>query len=303
MKDSPEVQALKTGNIPNNAKLLEAIHIQSIKEDKTHQYNYECDRLIGTCRKEIKDRIKEASAAPYTELAEIIAENNPLSLNVRTAQLTGVYQKNWDKKKKGMIPSDDNRSRFSQEKYKFFLDAPFDISNMCCKVMKKAPLHKYMKETGRFPMTAQMADESRLRTQQWINNGCNGFQMKSPISNPMSFWLENDVLQYIVENNLPICSVYGKVIKDTDCEEQMDITDFIPCEMTQRYKTTGRKRTGCMLCGFGCHLEKPGEGRFEQLRETHPKMYALLDVVKNNGVTFREAIQWTNEHGGTDIRL
>ena len=57
-----------------------------------------------------------------------------------------------------------------------------------------------------------------------------------------------------------------------------------------------------MLCGFGCHLEKPGEGRFELLKKTHPKMYALLDVVKNNGVTMREAIDWINEHGDLNIR-
>ena len=68
-------------------------------------------------------------------------------------------------------------------------------------------------------------------------------------------------------------------------------------------KTTGCSRTGCMLCGFGCHLEKPGEGRFEMLKETHPKMYNLLDVCKNNGVTMREAIEWVNEHGNLNIRL
>ena len=67
-------------------------------------------------------------------------------------------------------------------------------------------------------------------------------------------------------------------------------------------KTTGCDRTGCVLCGFGCHLEKPGQGRFERLKETHPGMYKLLDIAKNNGVTMREAIDWTNEHGNLDIR-
>ena len=27
-------------------------------------------------------------------------------------------------------------------------------------------------------MTAEMAEESRLRKQQWLKNGCNGFDMK-----------------------------------------------------------------------------------------------------------------------------
>ena len=65
---------------------------------------------------------------------------------------------------------------------------------------------------------------------------------------------------------------------------------------------TGCSRTGCVLCGFGCHLEKPGEGRFERLKETHPGMYKLLDVIENNGVTYREAIDWINEHGNMNIR-
>ena len=95
-----------------------------------------------------------------------------------------------------------------------------------------------------------------------------------------------------------------------DVEGQMTISDikgFEDCGIFDAerplLKTTGCKRTGCMLCGFGCHLEKPGEGRFELLKQTHPQMYALLDVVKNNGVTMREAIEWINEHGGTDIKI
>ena len=170
--------------------------------------------------------------------------------------------------------------------------------------MKKDPAHKYSKETGRYAITAQMAEESKLRTQKWLQNGCNGFHMKSPISNPMSFWTENDVLQYIAENNLPISSVYGEVVEDfgDEIDGQMDISDLGWGETQKKYKTTGCKRTGCMLCGFGCHLEK-NPNRFEMLKETHPGMYGMLDRVTNNGVTMRQAIEWMNEHGGLDIKL
>jgi len=197
------------------------------------------------------------------------------------------------------------RANYNQERYKFFLEAPFEISNACCNRLKKEPLHRYSKQTGRLPITAQMAEESRLRTQKWIQNGCNGFQMRSPISNPMAFWTENDVLQYIAENNLPICSVYGEVVEDygDQLDGQMDLSDYGLAEPDKKYKTTGCSRTGCMLCGFGCHMEKPGEGRFEMLKETHPKMYSMLDLVENNGYTFRQAIEWTNEHGNLNIKL
>ena len=49
-------------------------------------------------------------------------------------------------------------------------------------------------------MTAEMAEESRLRTQEWLKNGCNGFDMKEPKSMPMSFWTEQDIYIYISKN-------------------------------------------------------------------------------------------------------
>lgn len=215
----------------------------------------------------------------------------------------GMYSKDKTHPIQANIPKKD-RSRFSQEKYKFLLDAPFEISNKCCNVMKKDPVHSYSKRTGRMAITAQMAEESFLRTQKWLQNGCNGFHLKNPTSNPMSFWTENDVLQYIAENNLPICSVYGDVVEDfgNEIDGQMDISDLGWATPDKKYKTTGCKRTGCMLCGFGCHLEE-SPNRFEMLKETHPGMYGMLDRVTNNGVTMRQAIEWMNEHGNMNIKL
>ena len=122
--------------------------------------------------------------------------------------------------------------------------------------------------------------------------------MKSPISNPMSFWTENDVLQYIVENNLPICSVYGDIVEDygEQLDGQMNIADYGLAEPEKKYKTTGCSRTGCACCAFGAHCESKEESRFRALHESHPKLYKLLDLCTNNGVTYREAIEWYNEH-------
>lgn len=216
------------------------------------------------------------------------------------ASILGKAEKDWKIKKTGNIPNVD-RSAFNKEKYKFFLNAPFEISHNCCNVMKKAPAHKYARETGRKCITAQMADESRLRTQQWLRNGCNGFELKKPTSNPLSFWTEQDILKYIAVYEIKICSVYGKVVEDYCAEGQIDgqISIFKPDKV---YKTTGCKRTGCMLCGFGCHLEK-SPNRFELLAETHPKMLNLLDICKNNGITFREAIEWVNNNGNVKIKI
>lgn len=204
------------------------------------------------------------------------------------------------------VKCEDFGSMYDRSKYLFMLNAPFEVSNQCCKVMKKQPMHQYNKDTGRVPITAQMASESKLRTSQWLQNGCNGFDLKIPTSNPLSFWTEQDVLLYIKENNLPICSVYGDVVVDYSamgqCDNQMSFADFgIFDNERPLLKTTGCRRTGCVLCGFGCHLEKE-PNRFQMLKETHPKFYNLLYILKNNGVTYAEAIDWVNEHGNMNIK-
>ena len=204
--------------------------------------------------------------------------------------------------KEKCVLTNEFSKRYDKSKYQYLMNAPFWVSDQCCRVMKKTPLHEFADKTKRKPITAQMADESFLRTSNWIKFGCNGFNMKSPISNPMSFWKEQDVLTYIMENNLSICSVYGEIVEDFEAEgileNQITFDDF-KCDRI--LKTTGCKRTGCMLCGFGCHMKD--DTRFLQLKETHPKMYGLLDVVKNNGVTFREAIEWVNANGNLNIKL
>lgn len=241
----------------------------------------------------------------------------------------------------GAIDHDGQPSQFNYTKYKFLATAPFYVSNKCCDVMKKSPAKKYHKTTGRVPITAEMASESRLRTQNWIRHGCNMFEGKKQVSKPMSFWTEQDVLLFAKTYIIPrfnamwidaqfgtgsrrrkarkflrkhgysktgIASVYGDVVVDYagmgQLEGQMSIGDYMSDAEREEFdldrpllKTTGCKRTGCILCGFGCHLEK-GESRFERLKKTHPSAYRALDMVQNNGVTYRQAIDWINEHNG-----
>ena len=242
-------------------------------------------------------------------------------------------------KEKGVLTGEKS-SMYDRSRYKFFLNAPFNISSMCCNVMKKQPTHTYSRKTGRKPMTAQMASESKMRTQKWLQNGCNGFDMKSPISNPMAFWTEQDVLLYIKEfiqphlkdlvcrasnlsgslrkkarkelrkygyNTTGIASVYGEVVRDWEAEGQlegqMDMFDMgIFYKDRRLLKTTGCDRTGCMFCGFGCHLEK-SPNRFERMKETHPKQYDyIMRPTEQGGLNYKEIIDWINEHGNLDIK-
>ena len=168
------------------------------------------------------------------------------------------------------VDGSDRKSKFSKAKYKPLLNVDFKISDMCCDVMKKKPSYDFQKRTGKKPIIATMAQESMLREKNWYNSGCNAFDNKHPKSAPMSFWTEQDVLQYIKENNIPISSVYGEVVyKDEDGFMYQDsICGGKLC-------TTGCDRTGCIFCAFGAHLDERGGGlsRFERLKETHPKQY------------------------------
>jgi len=200
-----------------------------------------------------------ASTAKQEELESFTASQNllkALSLNqgkaidnFRIQRLMGILPLS-GKATARSIPSEGERSMFSCVRYQFFLDADFEISQACCGVMKKAPTKAYERKTGRHGMTAMMATESRLRTQQWLKNGCNAFDAKKPISNPMAFWTEQDVLLYILEEKIPICSVYGDVVKDAGdgVEGQLDLEDIYGKELFDLgrplLKTTGCNRTG-----------------------------------------------------------
>lgn len=153
---------------------------------------------------------------------------------------------------------------YSCKKYKPLLYVDFNLSHLCCNVMKKAPAKSFEKKTGKALIVGTLAEESRLRTSEWIKHGCNAFDSKRVSSAPMSFWTENDVLQYIRQNNLKIASVYGEVVP---ADGQMSFFEDEDCRLC----TTGCDRTGCIFCGFGAHMDR--YSRFLRLKETHPKQY------------------------------
>ena len=159
-------------------------------------------------------------------------------------------------------------SFYDKTKWMPLLDLPFEVSHKCCNVMKKSPAHSFDKASGRAPFIATMAEESNLREVTWLANGCNAFNNKSPASKPLSFWTEQNVLQYIKENNLPIASVYGDIVAVDEHKNQYDNPMFAD---GLKLKTTKCQRTGCIFCAFGAHCR--GDTRFIDLKTTHPKQY------------------------------
>ena len=172
----------------------------------------------------------------------------------------------------------EGESTESFEKSRFFnktkwlpllQETQFPISHYCCDVMKKGPIKKYKKETGLKNYLGSMAEESKLRESSWIKSGCNTFEGAKQSSKPMSFWTEQDVLQYILQNNLEICSVYGDIVAVDEKGSEYTPIPGVGCTL----KCTGCQRTGCIFCMFGCHLEKKGTTKFQALAKTHPRQY------------------------------
>ena len=171
---------------------------------------------------------------------------------------------------------DGTPSMYNCPKWKFMLDAPYEIGADCCKIMKKNPAKEYEKETGRKAIIGMLADESVKRREAWMKTGCNAFDLKRPQSQPMAFWTEQDILHYIKKFNVPYCPVYGDIqVKPPEGTEegQINAIDYLGCwDESDILETTGCSRTGCIFCMFGCHLEKE-PNRFQRLKETHPRQY------------------------------
>lgn len=174
--------------------------------------------------------------------------------------------------------NDGNSSLYNKTKHNYLTEAPFKISHKCCLVMKEKPAINFEKEYELKPIVGTMTCESMARKKTWIQNGCNAFNATRPMSTPMSFWTEQDVLKYISEYDLPIASPYGEIKQDEN----------------GKYYTTGCNRTGCIFCGFGCHLEKE-PNRFQQLKETHPKLYDYcMKPWSEGGLGMDEVLNYIN---------
>ncbi len=164
-------------------------------------------------------------------------------------------------------PSCFYRDRYAR--WKYLVDAPFKISDMCCKVMKEKPLDTYHKETGRNPYIGLLASESLRRQNAWQRTGCNAFDTVHPNSKPLAFWTEQDILDYVRRSGLKIADVYGSIVEENG-----------------RLKTTGEQRTGCMYCLIGAHLHKPN--RIQRLKENDPARYEYA----MDQLGMREVLEW-----------
>jgi len=176
---------------------------------------------------------------------------NPTKNNKRTRDV----RKGLTNSKVGTLP----------KKWEKLVEAPFKVSEQCCDVMKKRPIALFEKRTKLKPFIGLMAGESRARKLK-LAKGCNSFNQKKPQSNPLSFWLEKDIWDYMKKFKVSYCKVYD----------------------------TGIKRTGCMFCMFGVHMEKE-PNRFQQMEKTHPKLHTYcINKLECGKVLDYIGVKWQN---------
>lgn len=212
----------------------------------------------------------------------VISKNN-------SANIYKVKNNNLSEKYKNYLLNGDERGNYGMipKKYQYLIDSDFNVGAGCCDVMKKRPLHKYEKDSGRIaPMTGEMAEESRLRLKSYLEYGCNAFSRKKGFkSTPIGFWTQNDVLEYIKIYNIEIASVYGDIIIDS--YKELPNGEKLPI-----YKTTGENRTGCVFCLYGVQFEKD-KNRIQKLAETHPNLYDYC----TRGGEYDENGNWIPKNG------
>jgi 3'-phosphoadenosine 5'-phosphosulfate sulfotransferase (PAPS reductase)/FAD synthetase len=214
---------------------------------------------------EIRDFVKTVDNVvwqkPKMPFTQVIEKYGYPVISKETAQkIKEVRETKSEKLKSKRIGGDEKGNGKIPDKWQFLINAPFKISDRCCHVMKKEPVKKYEKETGRGAIVGTMAADSRLREGSYLQHGCNSFENR-PMSTPMAFWLEHDVWDYIKKYNLPYSKIYDM----------------------------GYTRTGCMFCMFGLHMDE--SSRFERMKKTHPQIYnycmdklGLREVIRYCGI-------------------
>lgn len=194
---------------------------------------------------------------------------NPHSGNAKSRKL---YLSDYTLDKDGNLTEIKNNSFKLAKKHRYLISSPFPISNKCCDYLKKYPMKDYEKVSGKKPIIGTQANESKMRESAYMQTGCNNF--KGGKCQPLGFWTEQDILEYIVKFNIDIASIYGEIIKEDGL-----------------YKTTGESRTGCSMCLYGCSMWRTDEdNRVLRMEQTHPKLHSHMI----NNLGFKEVLEYMN---------
>ena len=188
---------------------------------------------------------------PVMTFKEIVEKHGfPLISKLQAEYIERFKSTKSDKVKERLLGRDfigrdgrTQKARFAiSEKWQKLITAPFKTTSKCCKILKKDPFKIYNKRTGLKAYVGTMASESEMRRRSFLKTGCINYGQN--LATPIAHWNESDIWDYIAAFQVPHCA---EIYKDY-------------------------KRTGCVFCAYGAHMEK-GEGRFQKLKRTHPKLH------------------------------
>lgn len=152
----------------------------------------------------------------------------------------------------------ESEGRYGLGKDKMLVQAPFKVSEKCCDIMKKKPMHLYQKETGLYPIIGTRVDESVLRKEGFEKTG----EIHDMKCAPISIWTTDDVWNYIRTNNLDYSPIYDM----------------------------GEPRTGCVFCMFGIRSDKQ---RFVRLKKSHPQLWEYcMRERERGGLGLKEVLDY-----------
>ena len=134
--------------------------------------------------------------------------------------------------------------------------APFKVSAQCCKIMKEGPLHEHQKKHNIWPFLGMMQIEGGQRRYSLRKYGCNYVGKNTARSCPLNHFSRQDLLQLVLDLDVPVPEIYGTIERDKK----------------GKLRTTKAQRTGCVMCGFGLHLEKRPH-RFDRIYYADPKKW------------------------------
>lgn len=242
---------------------IECVCVASVEPTENIKHNFELgNTLLKTDISKKKTLVEWGYPLISKQVAMSISRYTRTKHDwVKERRLNGYMGRNGKMIMDGSIP----------KKYQELIYAPFELSERCCDKTKKRPLKQYEKVSKKYPITGEMADESRLRQNEYLKHGCIMHTKKRPKCTPIGFWTAQDIMECVYRYNIKIPVIYGQVIKLDD----------------GTFKYSGEQRTGCLICGFGIMFDTE---RFERLKDMKFGIYK--DMMRGGEWIRKDLYRW-----------
>ncbi len=194
-------------------------------------------------------------ATTIRRLKSYIENPSPKNEATKNLYLTGI-------KRDGSVGNSKIPDRWLK-----LLDAPFNVTEKCCDVFKKDPIHEFTKSNGKKAIIGTTAAGSDNRTVSYMMTGCISWEKGKEKCRPISIFLEEDIWAYSRKYNFEFCEVYYNRVKDV---VQLDGS-------IKKENLEAESKTGCTFCMFGLHLEpKDRANRIQRIAISNPKYYDII---------------------------